>query len=83
MDVDRTYRRQSVDVEKRLDSGGGGDNLLTKSDPQQDPHLYDIVKATQVKKTDFSISIIRSKFLIIRVAFNFNSLECTLAVSSY
>lgn len=50
--MDRTYRRQSVDVEKRLDSGGGGDNLLTKSDPQQDPHLYDIVKATQVKKED-------------------------------
>lgn len=57
MDVDRTYRRQSVDVEKRLDSGGGGDNLLTKSDPQQDPHLYDIVKATQVKKQIFQFQL--------------------------
>lgn len=48
--MDRTYRRQSVDIEKRLEGGGGGggDAPLTKSDPQQDPQAYDIVKATQV-----------------------------------
>lgn len=49
MEMERPFRRQSVDVEKRVDAGAGDAPVITKSDSQtQDPQSYDIVKATQV-----------------------------------